>query len=437
VIENCLEALDMPGEWYLDRQAGRLHYMPLPGEDPNQCDVVAPVLRELVIFRGNPAKELYVQHVHLQGLSFQHCEWHVPNRGAADGQAAIWLTGAVFGRGMLNCSLQGCEIAHVGPYAMWLERGCRDNLVQQCEMHDLGAGGVKIGETCTVTEAKLATAHNTVDNCFIHDGGHVFPAGVGVAVLRSCSNNVTHNEISHLFYTGVSVGWSWGYAPSSANQNIIEYNHIHHIGQGVLSDMGGIYTLGISPGTRLRYNLIHDIESYSYGSWGLYPDEGSTHILLENNICYRCKTGGFHQHYGRENLIQNNIFADAKMMQASRTREEAHGSFTFERNIVYCTNPVVLGGSWTNNNYRMERNVYWNASGPELQFSGINFERWQAEGRDLQSIIADPLFEDAAHDDFRLKKGSPALRLGFHPIKTDKIGLYGDDEWMAKARTNA
>jgi hypothetical protein len=433
VIENCLEALDTPGEWYLDRKQGRLYVMPLPGENLNEAEVIAPALQQLLIFRGNPAKEQYVQHIHLEGLSFQHADWHVPNKGAADGQAAVWLSGAVFGRGMLSCSLEDCEIAHVGQYGVWLERGCRDNLIRQCEIHDLGAGGVKVGETCSVDQAKLATAHNTVDNCFIHDGGHVFPAGVGVLVLRSSSNTVTHNEISHLYYTGVSVGWSWGYAPCTASQNLIEYNHIHHIGQGVLSDMGGIYTLGISPGTRLRYNLIHEVESYSYGSWGIYPDEGSTHLLIENNICYHCKTGGFHQHYGRENDVQNNIFASATLMQVSRTREEAHSSFDFEHNIVYCTNPQVLGGNWSNNNYRLERNVYWNANGPELQFAGMDFRQWQAEGRDLQSIVADPLFEDPEHGDFRLKKESPALRLGFHPIKTDKIGLYGAKEWVEKA----
>ena len=434
VVENALEALDEPGEWVLDRSAGRVYYMPVEGEDPNACDVVAPAQHRLVLFHGNPAREQYVQHINLQGLSFQHCDWQVKDKGNADGQAAVLLDGAVMGRGMLNCSLEQCEIAHVGQYGIWLERGCRDNSIRQCELHDLGGGGVKVGETCSVDRANLTTAHNVVDNCYIHDGGQVFPAGVGVLILRSSSNTVTHNEISHLYYTGISVGWSWGYAPSSASQNALEYNHIHHIGQGVLSDMGGIYTLGISPGTRLRFNWIHDIESHSYGGWGIYPDEGSTHILIENNLCHRCKTGGFHQHYGRENIVQNNIFADSPMMQVSRTRQEPHTSFIFERNIIYCTNETVLGGNWSNNNYRMERNVYWNANGPDLDFAGMDFLHWQSEGRDLESIVADPMFVDPARDDYSLRKDSPALRLGFRPIKVGKIGLYGDREWVSKPR---
>ncbi len=433
-VEHYLEALDEPGEWYLDRKTGVLHYWPRPEEDMGNAEVVAPVLRELVRFEGDPENGQYVDYLTLRGLCFQHADWHIENKGEADGQAAVFLSGAVYARGGRHCTIERCEIAHVGQYGLWLAAGCQDNRVFHCEVHDLGGGGVKIGEQGSPANEGQTAARNVVDNCFIHDGGHVFPAGVGVWIGRSSDHTVSHNEICDFYYTGVSVGWSWGYAPSSANHNIIEYNHIHHLGKGVLSDMGAIYTLGVSPGTVLRYTLAHDIHSYSYGGWGLYTDEGSTDILLENNIVYNTKTGGFHQHYGRENIVRNNIFAFSQEGQLIRSREEEHVSFTLERNIIYCDNGRVLGSNWNNGQYRLDYNLYWDVSDAGIEFAGLAFDEWQAKGQDEHSLVKDPMFVDAARRDFRLKPGSPALALGSEPIDASQIGLYGEREWVSRPK---
>ena len=430
VIENARAAFDAPGEWYLDRRAGMLYYRPLPGEIMTEAEVIAPVTDRLLTLAGDPENLRFVVNIHFRGLRFVHTDWTLEDSGCTDSQAAAGLDGAITASGTHECSWEQCEIAHVGRYALWLGRGCRDNRVIQCHIHDLGAGGVKIGEKTSPENVHTATAHNVVENCFIHDGGHVFPAAVGVWIGRSSSNTVRSNEICDFFYTGVSVGWSWGYDPGTAMQNLVEYNHIHHLGKGVLSDMGGIYTLGISPGTHLYYNHIHDVHSYSYGGWGIYPDEGSTHIIIERNLVHDTRTGGFHQHYGRENVVQSNIFAFSEQMQISRTREERHSSFDFQLNIVICDNPQVLGGRWSNNNYNIEKNIYWHADGGELEFDGMTFQEWQAEGRDIQSKIFDPLFVDAKKRDFRLQLASPALRMGFTPIDTSRIGLYGDPDWV-------
>ena len=431
-VENVREALDAPGEWHLDRKSGVLSYLPLPGEDMTQVEVVAPACEDLLRLEGDAGSGKPVSHLTFQGLSFQHADWIMPQAEPVDGQAAAGLkTAAVFATGARHCTFQNCQIAHVGGYGLWLAQGCKDNAVVQCRLHDLGAGGVRLGETRLPAQAELQAERNEVVNCFIHDGGKVYHAGVGVWIGQSSHNKVLHNEICDLYYTGVSCGWSWGYAPSSAHHNLIEYNHIHHLGWGQLSDMGGIYTLGVSPGTRLCHNLIHDVLSYSYGGWGLYTDEGSTDILLENNVVYRVKDGCFHQHYGRENIVRNNILAfSATRGQVIRSRQEEHRSFTLERNIVYYDQGELLGGNWGNDKFLLRGNCYWNAAGKVTFPGGLGLDAWQAKGHDAGSIVADPKFADPRKFDFRLPPDSPALKLGFQPIDTSQIGLTGPAEWV-------
>ncbi len=227
------------------------------------------------------------------------------------------------------------------------------------------------------------------------------------------------------------MGWSWGYAPSSAHHNVIEYNHIHHIGRAVLGDMGGIYTLGISPGTRLRHNIIHDVYSPGIGGGaGIYPDEGSTELLIENNLVYNTERGCFSQHYGRENTVRNNIFALSRTGEVARYREEDHISFIFERNIVYSTTGYFLLGGWRNGNYRVQSNLYWDTSTEDPDYDDMGFDQWQSLGRDTGSMIADPMFVAPEALDFRLKPDSPAMKLGFKPFKLDEVGLYGEPEWV-------
>lgn len=414
-VENASDALDAPGEWWLDRRTGVLRYYPLPGEDARSADVIAPRLTELFVLKGDVAGQKFVRNVTLRGLTFSHTDWTMPEDGYTDSQAAVRVPGHLRAEAAVDCTIEQCVFEHLGGYALEFGRACQRNRVVGNTIFDIGGGGIRLGVTDDKQSDPFTANHSHVisDN-EMHALGRVNAPAVGVLILQSGTNRVAHNHIHDLYYSAISIGWNWGYQETPCRENIIEFNHLHDIGKGMLSDMGAVYTLGIQRGTVVRNNLIHDVSSHTYGGWGLYPDEGSTDIIFENNIVYRCKSAGFHQHYGRDNIVRNNIFAFGKEHQVMRSREEDHISFIFTNNIVYLDSGTLLGSYWKNDRYVMEDNIYFDARpGSPLTFAGASLEQWRARGHDTNSIIANPLFIAPEKGDFRLKENSPALKRGF------------------------
>ena len=424
LLENVAEALDTPGEWYLDRPSGTLTYIPLPGEDLASAEVIAPRCDQLLRIAGDAAHGRFVEHLHFAGLTFAHTAWTLKPEGYSYYQAEMIIPATVVASGLRDASFSDCTIIHTGGYGLELGAGCKRTTLRACVFTDLSAGGIKIGEGAVHEDDAQVASHNTIDNCLILAGGRVHPAGIGIWIGQSHDNRVTHCEVADFYYSAVSLGWTWGYGPSNGHHNTVAWCHLHHLGQGVLSDMGGIYNLGVSPGTTFHHNLIHDVESFSYGGWGLYTDEGSSGVTMEDNLVHHTSSSGFHQHYGRDNVIRNNIFAYGREAQVMRTRDEDHLSFTLERNILLAHAAPLLGGNWNGDGHRfaLDRNVYWDEDG-SVDFAGRSLTEWRKKGIDAGSVVADPQFTAPAAGDFSLKAGSPALALGFQPLDLRSAGI--------------
>ncbi len=432
-IENFREALDAPGEWFLER-SGYLYYIPRNGETPSNTTFHIPVLQEFVILRGEAGEAGKVENVRFENLTFEVAGYLTPSDGNEPAQAAAPVDAVITADYASNISFDNCEIAHTGTYAFWFRRACSNCSVTRCYMHDLGAGGIKIGETIIRPDEREITNQITADNNIIRDAGHVFPCAVGVIIFNASDNKITHNEIADLRYSGISVGWVWGYAYSPTKRNTISYNHIHHLGWGELCDMGGVYTLGASEGTVVSNNHIHHVYSFDYGGWGLYTDEGSFDITMENNLVYLCKNSGFHQHYGKENIIRNNIFAFNIRSQLQATRIEEHRSLSFTRNIIFTDRGTLLSSNWHKFNLMTDNNIYWDTRTKDIKFADQDFSAWKKSGKDIHSLIADPMFVDPGKFDFNFRRTSVVRRIGFVPFDWTQAGVYGTEDWKQLAR---
>lgn len=430
-FENDRSFLDKPGEWFFDSEQCRLYYIPLKNEICETSVAVVPVADRFLIINGGDNNP--VNNVMFSGVTFAYTNYRYSRRGNDPVQAAARVDASFHIKNASGIDFLNCEIVHTGDGAIWFDDGSRNCSVVQCYFHDLGAGAVKMGNIKIPDDERLVRFIN-VDNNIFHSGGRVFPTAVGVLATHAADVTISNNDIADFYYSGISIGWVWGYSHSPSKRNMILYNKVHHIGRGMLSDMGGIYTLGPSEGTIISNNIVTDIYSYSYGGWGIYTDEGSSGILIRNNLVYNCKSSGFHQHYGRDNVIKNNIFANQMYAQLEATEIENHLSFTFTNNIVYYNKGDMYGIKWDSVNSVVDNNAYWCSGSEPLKFNDYTFKQWkQHTGHDVHSIIADPRFVDVEAGNFIPTNKTLIRKIDFEPFDSSLAGVYGDSTWTTKA----
>ena len=355
LLENVKESLREPGEWYLDRAATpwTLTYIPKPGETIAKTTVIAPQLEQMIV-----ANDL--QYVTFQGLAFEHANWVVPAEGHQSVQTESEInraTGKPFVPAAVSFTkssyivLDSCTIAHAGGWGVeFVGRGPFQatpvNQVFNSAVYDLGAGGIRIGgrQQREDTEENVAQ-YNVVKNTVVRGGGRILPAGIGTAIWIGAShhNIVSHNDVSDFYCGGIGLCVPAGRLSKMPHDNLIEFNHVYQIGQGVMSDFGGIYLVGFdNTGNKVMNNKVHDIVHYpdlrANGADGIYVDNVTSHVLVKNNLVYRVTHSTMFSNRGRDNTWTNNILAYGRNGMLQRGMDDFDDlSFHFTNNIIYFT----------------------------------------------------------------------------------------------------
>ncbi len=449
-VENIGANLTEPGEWHVSRRTGTLTYLPLPDETLGNTSVVAPRLTQAVVFAGEPtaaaasmnyanpgrtasaldafppdrtgmrgyAERLSaaaVHDVHLVGIEVCHTEWHYPDGDPGPAQAAFTVPAAVALSHCHDCSMRLCRLARVGGYGIALGQGARRVVLAGNRLDDLGAGGIKLEHD---------SHFNTVSDNTITRGGRRFPSAIGIWVGHSGDNAIRHNRVDDFFYTGLSLGWIWGYRPSRARRNRVEYNVVTRIGQGILSDLGGIYTLGVSPGTCVRSNVFRHMHCFSYGGTGLYPDEGTGYVQYEGNLVEDCDSGTIHMNYGRDCLFRGNLLIEGGGAQVGWGTPKHFRPMRVERNAIVFSRGACAQGNWFASPALVEfdGNLWFRRDGRPLDFSGHDWAQWRQLGFDAQGVNADPLLTDDTGRPFAWRADSPLTAIGFPALDVDRAG---------------
>jgi hypothetical protein len=323
-IENTRELLDTPGEWYLDRGAHTIYYMPRTGEDLHRADVEAPVLEKLVEGRGTAAAP--VHDIAFRGLQFSYATWLTPSspEGFSEIQAGYTISGQTgyateglcgfvqggacpFGAWTKepgnvaishgrNVDFSLDAFVHLGAAGLELADGTQDSQVRGSVFTDISGNGVEIGGVGNAlpTDDVDVTRNVQVTDNHLYAIPREFTGGVPIVNGYTQHDLISHNQIDHVGYSGISMGWGgWPdkigspATPNDSHDNAVSDNLITDYMQG-LDDGGGIYTQGLTgssmaDGEKVTGNVIHS--QFGLGK-SVYTDNGCTYETVSGNVLY-------------------------------------------------------------------------------------------------------------------------------------------------------
>ena len=457
-VENIFEELDAPGEWFLNTKTHILYFYPPVGLDLAKVKIEATRLRSLIEFRGSEEKP--VRNIVLKGVTFRHAARTVMDtkEPLLRTDWAIYRGGAIFFEGAEDSSLENCLLDQVGGNAVFVNHYNRRITLRGCEIAKAGASGI-----CFVGDPKAARnplfnysqvnkledidrtpgpksnnypADCLVEDCLIYLSGRVEKQTAGINIDLSQSITVRHCSIYDMPRAGINIGdGCWG-------GHVIEFCDVFDTVKET-GDHGSFNSWGRDRFWRpniaevnawikqvpdlprldaVKPVILRNNRWRCDHGWDIDLDDGSSYYIITNNLCLR---GGIKNREGYGRIVENNITVSSGLHPHVWFAESGD---IFRRNIV-----------WSDYRPALMHRPPW---GADMDYNLMHKEGadlapatplQRQSGRDNHSIVADAHFVDPAKGDYRVKDGSPALKLGFVNFAMDRFGVQ-KKELKAKSR---
>ena len=475
-IENIFEELDAPGEWFLDTGSSTLYFMPPSGVNPNNAEIEAVVVKDLIRFVGTPERP--VRNIILRGLTFTESgltflDQYEP---LARGDWAIHRGGALYFEGAENCRIEDCRFEYLGGNAIFFSGYNRRNTVTHCRFFHIGDTGVAFAGLPKAVRLYLTWDDEEIlgksweqmrkgmdlkpgpktsdypEDCSVQDSvmsdiGDFGKQTAGVLISMSHRINVSHCTIYNTPRAGICINdGTWG-------GHVIEYCDIWETVRETgehgpfnswgrdrqwLTESGGtkgmdkkLVFLDAVDTTHIRNNRIANYrKTISAGNWTIDLDDGSSNYAIYNNLSLG-STLKLREGFYRK--VWNNIHVSPVEIGWHVWPPDSEDEFYHNITVVSgarpgqqepttsLIRPVRMPDKYPWGKL-IDQNLYWNVNTHRFLAADLDWEQWCGVGHDRHSVFADPLFVAPLHGDFQVKESSSALKIGFENFPMDQFG---------------
>lgn len=344
-IQNAFELLDEENEWYFDREAQKIYYIPAEGEDPDDMNIVIPTLEKLVEVKGEGQNKVY--GLGFEDIGFSYTSYLRPHimgqielqagfvydpdmKAKQDHDNYIAPPGAIEANYAEGMRIDGCVVSGIAAAGLNYEVGMVASTITGSRFQQIGAAGIQVGgvrvrdaqpfsevtyEQGVLNEHAGADPDRVTEDILVMSNvvdtvGVSFKGSIGIWAGYIRDYTLAHNEIKNIAYSGVSAGWGWGYwdeggrtdrpyyhfdTPTIQERYVFENNDISSCMQR-LNDGGAIYTLSNMPGSIIRGNYIHDVPN-PYGA--IYLDEATGGFVdISENVVFDVYSPYFYHDVG-------------------------------------------------------------------------------------------------------------------------------------------